>query len=567
MTREQVTNLISAGRLKEADRVSKGGGPWNAVTDYFPLAGTMPIERVSSISQGSPPQTVETPPPPPDEGPPPPDETPPPLPDDEPTPDTSEVTEWHYRKEGETLGPVTADKLRRLLDDGTIGESTMVWKKGLTDWVKLSESGLTKETLRTRPATEGRAIAASLSTTAKTVDWIAYAPALYAIALGIAIIAVLCPWYTVSDTIPGMGSNNGISPSLRGFATVPGILVFLAAVAGELTNFLKIRQVQERLNWILAGLGGGVALFALLGLLSPSSVKVGDFGDYEGYAVGNPTFGVWLAILAGCVAIVVGFFRTPMSRIGNGISGAGSGTSSTGEKSPDSAVISSGGSYDTVHIGLSKLVSFGSHMLRKLGSADSFAWIKDLPLLFVKPGSFFERRAAERTLYPALLFCIGYTFLISLIPLLVVAARVGAEYVPFRMLIYIPLAWVAAISIRGLLLGLVVTIKKGSPIARSFKQGFTVDAFSWVSFFTYWMFATLWLFCDAQPPTSVGPYVFVGFLGLLCRLHGYFLDLRGLSTVSDINWAVAGILVLVIDAISSFIILIMMSLILYHLFS
>jgi len=104
MTGPQVTDLISAGRLKEADRVSEDGGPWEALTGYFPLMGTTPTEDLSLEGQSPPSQTVETPPPDlssvsPDETPlpppggrppapsdtlPPADESPPPSPDERP---------------------------------------------------------------------------------------------------------------------------------------------------------------------------------------------------------------------------------------------------------------------------------------------------------------------------------------------------------------------------------------------------------------------------------------------------------------------------------------------------
>ena len=42
--------------------------------------------------------------------------------------------EWHYSKDGEKTGPVSAGDLRQLASDGTLLPDDMVWKEGWADW-------------------------------------------------------------------------------------------------------------------------------------------------------------------------------------------------------------------------------------------------------------------------------------------------------------------------------------------------------------------------------------------------------------------------------------------------
>jgi len=63
-----------------------------------------------------------------------------------------------------------------------------------------------------------------------------------------------------------------------------------------------------------------------------------------------------------------------------------------------------------------------------------------------------------------------------------------------------------------------IQAKTKASLAASFVQGITVDSSSWISFFIYWMVANINLFAADRPPTTIGPYVLVGVIGLLCRL-------------------------------------------------
>jgi hypothetical protein len=193
------------------------------------------------------------------------------------------------------------------------------------------------------------------------------------------------------------------------------------------------------------------------------------------------------------------------------------------------------------------------------------SWIVDLPLIYLKPSKFYRLRGGENSVLGAFTFCAGYTFAICFISLLAIAAKLGGV-TPWRMTIYLPLFWVAVIAIRGCLLGLVIMAKTKTSFATAARQGFVIDSFSWISFFTFWLIANIWLFAVAQPPTTIGPYITVGIIGAACRLHGYLLDLIGLSTISGIHWVIAAVLTIVLDITSSIIIGILLFLIMRALF-
>lgn len=81
---------------------------------------------------------------------------PPPFPGTEsfsPQPETSDVppqrpsgpAEWFYADGGRRTGPVAAEELNRILAEGAIPRTTLVWRSGIADWVKIADSELTKD--------------------------------------------------------------------------------------------------------------------------------------------------------------------------------------------------------------------------------------------------------------------------------------------------------------------------------------------------------------------------------------------------------------------------------------
>ena len=41
---------------------------------------------------------------------------------------------WYYANGDEEIGPVSAQELKDLTKDGTVGPETLVWKEGMSDW-------------------------------------------------------------------------------------------------------------------------------------------------------------------------------------------------------------------------------------------------------------------------------------------------------------------------------------------------------------------------------------------------------------------------------------------------
>ena len=45
------------------------------------------------------------------------------------------ANEWYYAFEGASKGPFTEDEFNALIDRGTIGRDTLVWREGMDDWL------------------------------------------------------------------------------------------------------------------------------------------------------------------------------------------------------------------------------------------------------------------------------------------------------------------------------------------------------------------------------------------------------------------------------------------------
>lgn len=76
-----------------------------------------------------------------------------------PQPETSDVppqrptgpAEWFYADGGRRVGPVAAEELNRMVADGAIPRTTLVWRSGMPDWVKIADSKMAKEAAPTAP--------------------------------------------------------------------------------------------------------------------------------------------------------------------------------------------------------------------------------------------------------------------------------------------------------------------------------------------------------------------------------------------------------------------------------
>lgn len=59
--------------------------------------------------------------------------------------------DWFYFWRGEQHGPVTTDALRSLIQAGGITPYTLVWKRGLGEWVPAVEAGISVEYVSVTP--------------------------------------------------------------------------------------------------------------------------------------------------------------------------------------------------------------------------------------------------------------------------------------------------------------------------------------------------------------------------------------------------------------------------------
>lgn len=49
------------------------------------------------------------------------------------------MTEWYYTKMGLQQGPVPEDEIRQKIRRGEIGESNLLWRDGMTDWLSFTQ--------------------------------------------------------------------------------------------------------------------------------------------------------------------------------------------------------------------------------------------------------------------------------------------------------------------------------------------------------------------------------------------------------------------------------------------
>ncbi|MEP2774875.1 MAG: GYF domain-containing protein [Luteolibacter sp.] len=66
------------------------------------------------------------------------------------------MTQWHYTKMGLQQGPVPEDELRTKIRRGEIGDSTLVWREGMAEWLSLAQvSELQTDAPKVEPKSEG----------------------------------------------------------------------------------------------------------------------------------------------------------------------------------------------------------------------------------------------------------------------------------------------------------------------------------------------------------------------------------------------------------------------------
>lgn len=174
--------------------------------------------------------------------------------------------EWHYSKDGQPFGPVTAAQIGELSAAGQIGPDDLVWNSTLTDWVPAHRvAGLTFPAANaTQAAATGPAIAhpspdelEPVQMTFRTVDllrrtrtWVlivALAMFFEALLLVVRGLGMLVMWTNPS----GRGSTEIIAYSLTTvaiglFLGVPTI--YLARYYAHIGNLQRLRRPADLEN-------------------------------------------------------------------------------------------------------------------------------------------------------------------------------------------------------------------------------------------------------------------------------------------------------------------------------
>lgn len=47
------------------------------------------------------------------------------------------MSNWHYCRNGQQIGPIVLSELSKLIERGSIDEDTFVWQEGMSEWVKV----------------------------------------------------------------------------------------------------------------------------------------------------------------------------------------------------------------------------------------------------------------------------------------------------------------------------------------------------------------------------------------------------------------------------------------------
>ncbi len=122
---EKLKKLAQTGQFTRSHQISTDGKNWSGAEEFkdlFPVRAAAPVKSVgvtlsaqvttSSQSNSSSAETSSV-------------------------PRTEEVREWQYAIGQQQNGPVTLDELRLMYDGRQIKANTLIWKKGLRDWIEL----------------------------------------------------------------------------------------------------------------------------------------------------------------------------------------------------------------------------------------------------------------------------------------------------------------------------------------------------------------------------------------------------------------------------------------------
>ncbi|MBE0546237.1 MAG: RDD family protein [Rubrivivax sp.] len=210
--------------------------------------------------------------------------------------------EWWYSLDGRRAGPISANDLRQLLIIGTLAQSTLVWKEGLSEWLPISQVEVFASILRALPPELPKALTekdlrAVTSAGpwrrffARIIDlWILAIPTTFGAAYALASMypafavwiqrpgsAFVLGWLLLPLTLSAEAVVFGI------FGTTPGKALLAIAVrtsTGTKLSFAEYVRRQIRLYWF--GLGTGFPFVSVVTMaLQRRRLKAGKQARYD----------------------------------------------------------------------------------------------------------------------------------------------------------------------------------------------------------------------------------------------------------------------------------------------
>jgi len=101
---------------------------------------------------------------------------------------------WYYAINGQQMGPVDEARIKELLANGTISESTLVWTNGMSTWQPLAQVNLDRGSAQLQPAvsvTPPGLIDPQINTLNKLFTWMWISLAASLITFGISLLATV----------------------------------------------------------------------------------------------------------------------------------------------------------------------------------------------------------------------------------------------------------------------------------------------------------------------------------------------------------------------------------------
>ena len=258
------------------------------------------------------------------------------------------MAEWYYTKNGQQVGPVSMEEIKTRAESGELTPDDQVWKEGMGDWKPAGKvKGLFPATnqppkpppVQSRSADTARSgHRGYVSGTPSPLVWA------YRGALGLLLIALLCPWITAESSASvrygdmgrdmsqrGLGNFGGnqmqqignqsasMSLSVSGISTLWGKAILPILLAGAALSLVGLGTVipegkqffpnQEKI--IMAAVGGLSLLLLLIVFFTASSYVNQDAAVNTQYgsisASASVAWGWYIAFLAALAAAVIGY--------------------------------------------------------------------------------------------------------------------------------------------------------------------------------------------------------------------------------------------------------------------